>query len=111
MMNHLPLCFCLYGSGYTPLCGVAKHGLLVPSGCSQIITLSGYGQAAQTPIPLRTSEYANKRRTLLSTSPVSILMRESVKNLGLRRELDCLLPQAAIQYRGPDLKHAMGPLR
>jgi hypothetical protein len=39
------------------------------------------------------------------------LIDESVKNLGLRRELDCLLPQAAIQYRGPDLKHAMGPLR
>jgi hypothetical protein len=34
----------------------------------------------------------------------------SVKNLGLRCELDCLLSQTVIQDRGPDLKHVMGSL-
>ena len=35
----------------------------------------------------------------------------SVKDLGLCCELDDLLSQAAIPYRDPDLKHAMGSLR
>ena len=26
----------------------------------------------------------------------------------LRRELDCLLAEASVQHRGPDLKHAVG---
>ncbi len=29
----------------------------------------------------------------------------------LRRELDCLLTEAAVQHRGPDLKHAVGAPR
>jgi hypothetical protein len=35
----------------------------------------------------------------------------SVKNLGLRCELDRLLSQTVIQNRSPDLKHVMSPLR
>jgi hypothetical protein len=35
----------------------------------------------------------------------------SVKNLGLRCELDCLLCQTVIKNRSPNLKHAMSPLR
>lgn len=34
--------------------------------------------------------------------------REWQKLGALRRELDCLLTEASVQYRGPDLKHAVG---
>ena len=34
--------------------------------------------------------------------------REWQKFGALRRELDCLLTEASVQDRGPDLKHAVG---
>jgi hypothetical protein len=37
--------------------------------------------------------------------------REWQKLGALRRELDCLLAEASIQHRGPDLKHAVGAPR
>ena len=45
-------------------------------------------------------------RELVVTSGIG-----SVKNLGLRCELDCLLYQTVIQDGGPDLQHAMSSLR
>ena len=37
--------------------------------------------------------------------------REWQKPGALRRELDCLLAEASIQHRGPDLKHVVGAPR
>ncbi len=36
---------------------------------------------------------------------------ECEKPGALRCELDCLLAEASVQHRGPDLKHAMGAAR